>query len=174
MAFRHRAPLDILFGCTIAVIVAVMMAAGTAARAQPQDRLQVHLPGADDPQVVTLTELSELPQHSYHTSTVWTEGVHAFSGVLLRDLLDHLGVPLGPDGGHVVLDALDGYTARIEADLITDSAPLLSFLRDGKPLPRREQGPFWLIFPYDDDPAFRTEAIYARSVWQIVSMTVIP
>lgn len=173
MAIRHREPFDILFGCTIGVMVLVMIAA-TAARAKSQDTLQVHLPGADNPQRITLTDLSELAQHSYHTSTVWTEGVHAFSGVLLRDLLDHLGVALGSDGGHVVLDALDGYTARIEADLITDSAPLLSFLRDGKPLPRREQGPFWLIFPYDDDPAFRTEAIYARSVWQIVSMTVIP
>jgi hypothetical protein len=33
-------------------------------------------------------------------------------------------------------------------------------------------GPFWLVYNYDANPEFRTELIYARSIWQLARITV--
>lgn len=113
-----------------------------------------------------------LPRTHFETSTVWTEGSDLYEGVLLKDLLLHLGVDMSAPGGRVVVEALDGYSAEIEFDLITQDAPLLAFLRNGHLMPRRAQGPYWLIFPYDHDARFRTESIYAQSVWQVTRLTI--
>jgi len=36
----------------------------------------------------------------------------------------------------------------------------------------REKGPVWLVYNYDSDPAFRTETVYSRSVWQLDRITI--
>lgn len=119
---------------------------------------------------VLKTDLSNealgLKRTEFETSTVWTEGVSRYEGVLLRELLAHLEIDISAPGS-VTLVALDGYSARLNFSDITPEAPLLAFLRDGAPMSRREQGPYWLIFPYDQDARYRTETIYALSVWQI-------
>jgi hypothetical protein len=43
----------------------------------------------------------------------------------------------------------------------------LATLADGKPMSVREKGPVWMLFPYDDVAAYRTEQTYARSIWQL-------
>lgn len=113
-----------------------------------------------------------LPRTQFETTTVWTDASDLYEGVLLRDLLTHLDVDLSASGGRVIVEALDGYSAEIEFGQISDEAPLLAFLRNGKPMPRRAQGPYWLIFPYDHDPQYRTESIYAQSVWQVTRLTI--
>lgn len=118
----------------------------------------------------TLEDLRALPLTEFETSTVWTQGTDIYAGVLLLDLLHHIGHT--PVRGAVNVRALDGYSAGIDATLITEQAPLLSFLRNGSPMSVRDQGPVWLIFPYDHNPAFRTESIYAKSVWQVRSLEV--
>jgi hypothetical protein len=32
----------------------------------------------------------------------------------------------------------------------------------------RNKGPLWLVYPYDSNVALQTEAVYARSIWQLV------
>lgn len=118
----------------------------------------------------TIDDLRALPLTEFETSTVWTQGADTYTGVLLLDLLYHIGHTTVR--GAVMVRALDGYSAQVEADLITAEAPLLSFLRNGTPMSVRDQGPIWLIFPYDNNPAFRTESIYAKSVWQVRSLEV--
>lgn len=114
--------------------------------------------------------LRALPQTEYVTGTVWTDAVNRYTGVLLRDLLVHAGID--PGAGTVTVRALDGYSATIPLDEVTEIAPMLAFLRDGAPMPLRAQGPFWLIYPYDAEPAFQTESIYGRSVWQVSDLLV--
>lgn len=121
---------------------------------------------------LSLDDLRALPLTEFETSTVWTLGVDTYSGVLLRDLLQHLGHV--PDHGPVTVRALDGYSAVIEPALITEQAPLVSFLRNGAPMPVRDRGPIWLIFPYDQDTNYRTESIYAKSVWQVRAIEIKP
>jgi hypothetical protein len=107
--------------------------------------------------------LETLPQHEFATSTIWTEGVVTFRGVLLRDLLQAAGA----SGATVTLTALNDYSISMPVADATDEAPLLAFLMDGAPMSVRDKGPVWLVYPYDADAAFRTEQTYARSIWQL-------
>ncbi len=116
--------------------------------------------------------LGGLAQTEYVTSTVWTDSVDLYTGVLLRDLLLAAGIDPGNGPGQVVIEALDGYSATIGFEEITGTAPMVAYLRNGTAMPLRAQGPFWLLFPFDDDPAFQTETTYARSVWQISRLRV--
>jgi hypothetical protein len=45
--------------------------------------------------------------------------------------------------------------------------------RDGAPMSIRDKGPLWLIYPMDTVASLRTEAIYARSAWQLARITVV-
>ena len=141
-------------------------------RADTARSFTLQLPSGDRLQLST-NDLTALPLTEFVTSTVWTEGVDRYTGVLLRDLLHHHGIEAGSGTGRVQLMAIDGYSAVIEFDAITERAPMLAFRRNGDIMPLRRQGPFWLIFPYDDDAAFRTETIYALSVWQVETVSVI-
>jgi hypothetical protein len=38
----------------------------------------------------------------------------------------------------------------------------------------RDKGPLWVIYPYDAVPEYKSERIYARSIWQLVSIEVLP
>ncbi|MBK5927315.1 molybdopterin-dependent oxidoreductase [Rhodobaculum claviforme] len=119
---------------------------------------------------IDIAALRTMPQTTYVTGTVWTDAVHRYTGVLLRDLLLHAGIDGG--AGAVTVLALDSYRATLDFTEITGVAPMLAFLRDGAEMPLRAQGPFWLIYPFDEVPAFQTETTYARSVWQVSHLLV--
>jgi hypothetical protein len=107
--------------------------------------------------------LESLPQHEFATSTIWTDGVLTFRGVRFGDLLKAAGA----SGSTVTLTALNDYSIRMPlADAMVDG-PLLAFLMNGEPMSVRDKGPVWLVYPYDADAAFRTEQIYAWSIWQL-------
>jgi hypothetical protein len=107
--------------------------------------------------------LEALPRTGFSTSTVWTEGVARYEGVLLTDLL----AALGAGGRELSATAIDGYVVVIPVDELGPDGPILAFLRDGAPMPVRDRGPLWLIYPYDDNPAYRNDTTYARSIWQL-------
>jgi hypothetical protein len=112
--------------------------------------------------------LDGLPQHSFATSTIWTEGVDTYEGVLLSDLL----AALGATGTEVVAKALNDYEIAFPSAEATSEGPLLAYRTNGKPMSVRDKGPIWMIFPYDTVEAFRTEQTYARSIWQLDRITV--
>jgi len=112
--------------------------------------------------------LEGLPKHSFATSTIWTEGVDTYEGVLLTDLLSAVGAT----GTNVLAKALNDYEITFPVAEATSDGPLLAYLTNGKPMSVREKGPIWLIFPYDTVEAFRTEQTYARSIWQLDRITV--
>lgn len=120
------------------------------------------------------TALSALPNTEYRTATVWTDGVAAFSGVLLWDLLRDVGMDPATWQGSMTFHAIDGYVARIESAIVTPQAPLLALRKNGRPMSRRRHGPFWVIFPYDDDPSFRTETVLSLSIWQVERVSIAP
>lgn len=112
--------------------------------------------------------LEGLPKHSFATSTIWTEGVDTYEGVLLTDLLSAVGAT----GTNVLAKALNDYEITFPVAEATSDGPLLAYLTNGKAMSVREKGPIWLIFPYDTVEAFRTEQTYARSIWQLDRITV--
>lgn len=107
--------------------------------------------------------LASLPQHAFTTATIWTEGSATYSGVLLRDLL----AAAGSTGANVTLTALNDYQISMPAADAAADGPLLAYLADGQPMSTRDKGPVWLIYPFDDVAAYRTEQTYARSIWQL-------
>lgn len=113
--------------------------------------------------VLDIDLLGSLPQQAFTTSTIWTEGQATYSGVLLRDLL----TAAGATGNTVKLTALNDYQITMPVVDATEDGPLLAMFADGKPMSVRDKGPVWLIYPFDDNAAFRTEVNYARSIWQL-------
>lgn len=134
--------------------------------------VNLHLPGRDGHISLDISALESLPQRQITTSTVWTQEVDAYQGVMLLDLLLAYDIDPSDIQGRVIFSALDGYTAEVDFALIGGDAPLLAYFRNGKLMPRRSQGPFWLIFPYDDAPEFRSETIYSMSVWQVETIMI--
>lgn len=115
-----------------------------------------------------LAMIAALPRTGFSTSTVWTEGVAHYEGVLLADLLAFLGA----EGAELTASAIDGYSVAIPVDSLRPDGPILAFQRDGVPMPVRDRGPLWIIYPYDDNPAYRNDTTYARSIWQLTLIEV--
>lgn len=116
--------------------------------------------------VLDLAQLEALPQHSFTTSTTWTEGMTTFQGVLLKDLI----AAVGATGTMIEMTALNDYVIEMPFTDVKDDGPLLAYLMDGKTMPLREKGPVWMVFPYDQNPDYRTEETYSRSIWQLLQI----
>ncbi|SOC04845.1 hypothetical protein SAMN05877809_103320 [Rhodobacter sp. JA431] len=114
--------------------------------------------------------LAEMPRNSFSTSTIWTSGVIEFEGVDLLTLMNRLGVT----DGRLRIRAINDYIAEIPVDELRPGSPLLADRRDGQPMSIREKGPLWLVYPYDSMPEYRNEVAYARSVWQVDRIEVLP
>lgn len=113
--------------------------------------------------------LATLPVHRFTTSTIWTDGQQDFAGVRVTDLLDLLGI----HDGVLQLTAVNDYQVTVPVADFTADGAILAYERNGGPMTLREKGPIWLVYPYDSDPKFRTEIIYANSIWQLdrIAMT---
>lgn len=111
-------------------------------------------------------ELEGLPQVEFVTTTLWTDGPTRFSGPPLRQVLSLAGI----DSGRVNLIALNEYSAELDVGGLTDAAPIIAMRRDGQLFGVRDNGPLWLIYPFDSDVAYQAEEVYAASVWQLVEV----
>ena len=107
--------------------------------------------------------LEELGTVEIVTDTPWTEGSIVFSGVLLRDVLDIADAK----SGYVRAIDLNDYAVDIPLSDVTDYDVILALQRDGKYLTVRDKGPLWVIYPWSDEPALRTQLHYSRSIWQL-------
>lgn len=110
-----------------------------------------------------IEELREIGETEVVTSTIWTDGVHRFTGVSLKDLLDHLNI----DGSEIKATAINDYAITIPVGDAVQNGPIVAYEMDGAPMSRRSKGPLWIIYPFDQSSKYRTEAIYARSIWQL-------
>lgn len=110
-----------------------------------------------------LDRLRALGESHIRTSTIWTEGVHDFSGVMFKDLADYLGLK----DGDIKAVALNDYTVDIPVSDARPDGPILAYAIDGQPMSVRDKGPLWIIYPFDSNPDFRSEVIYTRAIWQL-------
>ncbi len=97
------------------------------------------------------------------TTSIWTEGEHVYTGVLLRDLIEKLKIP----SPMLRMHALNDYAIEFPAEEATDEAPILAYLFDGEEMSVRDKGPVWVIYPYDDAAKYRSDITFARSIWQL-------
>jgi hypothetical protein len=118
---------------------------------------------AGDAAAFDVALLDSLPQHGFETSTIWTEGVDRYDGVLLVDLL----AAVGATGATVRATALNDYRIDFPVDEAQADGPLLAYRTNGDFMSVRDKGPVWLIYPYDDADRYRSEETYAQSIWQL-------
>ena len=107
--------------------------------------------------------LQALPAAVLETSTVVTDGVHRFSGILMRDLLDHVDAK----GETVTAIALNDYAVDIPISDFHDFDVILAMRMDGVPLARADKGPLWIVYPRDADLRLQDIRYDYRWVWQL-------
>jgi hypothetical protein len=87
----------------------------------------------------------------------------------LSKLLEKLGV----ESADLEMTAINNYKVRIPAEAIETDAPIIANRIDGEKFGVREKGPLWLVFPYDESERYRSETIFAYSIWQLTSIHVL-
>ena len=117
----------------------------------------------DDAAVLDLDMLTAMDAVTYETETIWTDGVQTFTGVLLSDLMDRLGV----EGSSLSATAINDYAVEIPATDWVESGPIIAYHQNGAPMSVRDKGPLWIIYPYDDHDNYQSEVTYSRSIWQL-------
>lgn len=153
----------------VAAIVATQGIAGTtdAIEAPVLEVTAEQVP--DQTYSLSIQDLRDIAVQDIVTSTIWTEGVHEFSGVPLYALLQHLDVT----GSTIQAVALNDYAVSIPLSDARTGGPIVAFAIDGQPIPRREKGPLWIIYPFDQSSEYRTETVYSRSIWQLNRLNII-
>lgn len=112
--------------------------------------------------------LQRLGTTTLQTSTPWTEGESEFHGVLVRDLLAHVGA----QGSMVKALALNDYNFDIHIDDFHRFPVILASEVDGRALTARDKGPLWIVYPLDDFSGREKQAIELRMVWQLIELQV--
>ena len=121
--------------------------------------------------VFDMAMLERLPQTSFVTRTPWYAQARKFTGPLLREVLAAAGVP-GSPGGQLRAVALNDYRVDIPADDAQRYDLLLARLLDDKPMPVRDKGPLFIIYPFDQQAALRNAVYYSRCAWQLKAIEV--
>lgn len=107
--------------------------------------------------------LEAMPATRFATTTIWTDGEHEFTGVALSDFLAAVGVTSGSLKAYAVND----YAVEIPVSDAVKNGPIIAYAQDGAPMSMRNKGPLWIVYPFSSNPAYQTEVIYARSIWQL-------
>ncbi len=118
---------------------------------------------------MTLADLDALDQVVFSTSTIWTDGVVEFSGVPVWTILGHAEA----DGATLRMVALNDYAIEMPVGELEEAVPIVATRMDGETMSIRDKGPFWVIYPFDADPAYASETNHSRSVWQLSRLVLI-
>lgn len=116
----------------------------------------------------SLEDLQAMQVATFKTETIWTEGMQSFTGVTLSSIVSELGL----SEGEIEAVAINSYAVQIPVSDAVANGPIIAFERNGDTMSIRDKGPLWVVYPYDSDPAFRTEAVYSRSIWQLEKLVI--
>ena len=123
----------------------------------------IQLKNAGDRADFDMDMLAALPQHSFITQTPWYKEKKKFSGPLLRDLLDAVGAR----GEIIKAVALNNFKIEIPVADTRKFPVMLARLMDDKPMPVRDKGPLFIVYPFDTDKALQSTLYYSRAAWQL-------
>lgn len=117
---------------------------------------------------LTAAVLEKLPQKSFTTNAPWTKAPQTYTGVLLRDVLAHLGA----SGTQVQATALNDYAITIPVDDARQFDVIIAYKIDGQLIPVRDRGPLLVMYPFDARPELQRRHYYERAIWQLKSLSV--
>lgn len=112
--------------------------------------------------------LERMPQTSFTTKTPWYGQPRQFTGPLVRELL----MRAGAKGTTLRLRALNDYRVDVPYDDAQRYDLIVARLLDGQPMPVRDKGPLFAVYPFDALPELRNAVYYSRSAWQLRSIEV--
>ena len=113
--------------------------------------------------------LEALPQRSFTTRTPWYDGPRKFTGPLLRDVLQAAGAR----GSGLRAIALNDYKVDIPFEDALKFDVVMARLLDDKPMPVREKGPLFIIYPFDDKAELRVPQYFSRCAWQLRTIEIV-
>jgi hypothetical protein len=112
--------------------------------------------------------LEKIGFKSLTTRTFYSKKRYQFSGVLMRDLLDHVGAK----GKILEITALDDYRITVPIEDYYKYDVLLATMEEGKTLTIRKRGPARIIYPIEKHEELSDKKYASRYIWQIKSMNV--
>ena len=115
-----------------------------------------------------LAMLQALPASTVYTSTVVTDGVKRFDGVLVRDVFNLLNP--SPESQKVEAIALNDYLVEIPFSDFYDYDVLLATHMDGVLLTPVDKGPLWIVYPRDSVRKLQDIRYDYRWVWQLKNL----
>lgn len=125
-------------------------------------------PNAGDKADFDMAMIEKLPQHTFTTATPWFPEPKTFTGPLLRDVL----AAAGAKGSLLRAVALNDYKIDIPAQDADRYEMIVARLLDGKPMPVREKGPLFIVYPFASSSELRSERYYSRSAWQLRTLEI--
>jgi hypothetical protein len=150
-------------------IAAIFLAIATlAAPTFAQDVPAVTVSSASGSVTYDRNELEAMGLVSIKTSTPWNEGVVDFEGVPLKQLLEKAGAK----GETATVIALNDYSVDVPTADFDEFGTILAVKRNGDYMPVDDQGPFFVIYPFDANPVLQGQPYYGRAVWQVKEITV--
>lgn len=133
-----------------------------------QDVPAITVSGGDIEKTFSRDALEKMGLVSVKTTTQWNDGVVDFEGVPMTALLAAAGV----SGATATVTALNDYSVDIPVSDFADFGVILAVKRNGDYMPPDDQGPFFVIYPFDSDPVLQRQPYVGRAVWQVKSISV--
>lgn len=115
-----------------------------------------------------MATLQALPQKSFTTHTPWDKNPTAFSGPLLRDVLQLVKAR----GQHVRAVALNDYRVKLPVSDAQEHDVLVALQINGQPIPVRTKGPLFIVYPFDSKKLLQHKTYFERSIWQLKAIEV--
>lgn len=112
--------------------------------------------------------IEALPQHSFTTSTPWFDKPVKFTGPLLSDVL----AAVKASGSTVSAVAINDYKINIPVSDANKFKVIVARQIDDKPIPVREKGPLFVVYPFDSASELRNSTYYERSIWQLKALDI--
>ncbi|OED38702.1 hypothetical protein AB833_18615 [Chromatiales bacterium (ex Bugula neritina AB1)] len=116
-----------------------------------------------------LAMLESLNRTEFTTSSPWTKKPTLFTGVNLHMLLDLVGA----QSTQIRASALDKYWFEADTDNFADVPAIVAYKKDNNYMRVRDQGPLWIMMPFDDYPDSLTESNKNTCVWQLLEIEVL-
>lgn len=129
---------------------------------------KIGLKNAGDKARFDMKMMEALPQHSFTTRTPWYDKPMKFTGPLLADVL----AAVKASGTTVSAVAINDYKINIPVADTTRHKVIVARLLDDQPMPVREKGPLFVVYPFDDSSELRSSTYYERSIWQLKALDV--
>jgi hypothetical protein len=152
-------------------LITCLAVASASAQEQPQDDtiLTVTAAGGDSIEL-SRADLAAMGSVTITTTTIWTEGDQQFEGLPLDVFLRELEL----EGSALRAHAINDYVVEIPVEDAVEGGPIIAYAQNGAPMSVRDNGPLWIVYPYDSRPEYQSEVIYARSIWQLDRIDLLP